>query len=348
VLLCSDGLTDLVNSGEVRAGVERYAPDFDAAARALIEAANEAGGKDNITVVIVAGPAYREAAIRGRDTTATSRKTARTTVSLSFSWVWLLVGLSLGAAGGFFGPAVWNEPWNRFADAAPRTFVVGPAGISAMLSQAHSGDTVVIPQGRYRERIELRQGVILRAQVAGTVTLTSPDGGPALIARKIDAGGVEGVWIQGDLEAPLSTGIEITDSSPFVSNVKVTGAGTGIEVRGASAPAITSSQITNNLGAGILVSPSASPRIESNLIAANGNGTRLPNKQGDARPGVEVMEKAHPLLKDNGIVDNGAEPIWIHGRSYQPADFEENFFGGLPAKKAIRLIADSEDGGPGR
>jgi hypothetical protein len=61
-----------------------------------------------------------------------------------------------------------------------------------------------------------------------------------------------------------------------------------------------------------------------------------------------VLDKAHPLLKNNGIVDNGAEPIWIHGRAYQPADFEENFFGSLPAKKAIRLIADIEDPGAGK
>ena len=67
-----------------------------------------------------------------------------------------------------------------------------------------------------------------------------------------------------------------------------------------------------------------------------------------AKPGVEVQEKAHPLLKNNGIIDNGAEPIWIHGRAYQPADFEENFFGGLPAKKAIRLIADIEGARVGR
>ena len=114
-------------------------------------------------------------------------------------------------------------------------------------------------------------------------------------------------------------------------------------MRGASAPTIKSSQITNNLGAGILVSPPATPRIESNLIAANGNG-----KPGPAKPGVEVLDQAHPLLKDNGIVDNGAEPIRIHGRAYQPAVYEENFFGGLPAKKAIRLIADVEDSKAGR
>jgi parallel beta-helix repeat protein len=332
LLLCSDGLTDLVSSAEVRAGVERYAPDFDAAVHALIDAANEAGGKDNITIVIVGGPAYGETPIHViRDKTTTTHQT------VSMSWVFLLAGLLLGGAGGFLGPMIWN----RFANAAsPRTWTVGPAGIAAAMGQAHAGDTVVIPKGPYREHIELRQGVTLRAMVPGTVTITSPDGGPALTARKIDAGGVEGVWIQGDLKAPLSVGIEIVDSSPLVSNVKVTGAGIGIEVRGASAPAITSSEITNNLGAGILVSPSSAPRIEDNLIAANGNGT-----PGDGKPGVEVREKAHPLLKNNGIIDNGAEPIRIHGRTYQPADFEENFFGGLPARKAIALVADSEEGG---
>jgi serine/threonine protein phosphatase PrpC len=329
LLLCSDGLTDLVGSAEVRAGVERYAPDFDTAARALIDAANEAGGKDNITVVIVAGPAYGESSVRAREKAIKARTPG------SRAWVFLLGGLVLGAAGGYFAPRLSKG----FATAGPRTFTVGPAGIMAMLNQAHSGDIVVIPQGGYRERVELRQGVTLRAQVPGTVTLTSPDGGPAVVANKIDAGGIEGVWIQGG----ASIGIDISDSSPSISNVKVTDANIGIEVRGAAAPAITASRITNNLGVGILVQAQASPRIESNLIAANGIG-----KPGAGRPGVEVLDKGHPLLKNNGIVDNGAEPIWIHGRAYQPADFEENYFGGLPAKKAIRLIADIEDPGVGK
>jgi serine/threonine protein phosphatase PrpC len=333
LLLCSDGLTDLVSSAEIRAGIERYAPDFDAAIRALIDAANEAGGKDNITIVIVAGPAYGETAFRVLD------KPTVTRTAVSHEWRFLAAGLVVGIIGGLLVPTVWNN----FAKAGPRTLTVGSAGITATLDQARSGDTVEIPQGRYRERIELRQGVTLRAQVPGAVTITSPDGGPALVAKKIASGGVEGVWIQGDLEAPLSAGIEITDSSPFVSNVKVTGATTGIDVRGSSTPAITSSQITNNLGAGILIAPPASPRIESNLIAANGNG-----KPGPAKPGVEVLGHAHPVLKDNGIVDNGAEPIWIHGKAYPSADFEENFFGGMPAKKAIKLISDAEDGGVGK
>src|SRR6202451_3827227 len=73
LLLCSDGLSDLISSSEIRAGVERYAPDFEAATKALIDAANEAGGKDNITIVIVAGPAYGEPHFFIRGNTLTVR-----------------------------------------------------------------------------------------------------------------------------------------------------------------------------------------------------------------------------------------------------------------------------------
>ena len=150
------------------------------------------------------------------------------------------------------------------------------------------GDTVLIPQGRYKERVELREGVTLRSQLPGTVTLISPDGGPAVIARRIEAGTIEGVWIQGDLDAPLAIGIQIVDASPTISNVKITGANTGIEVRGASAPLIASSQIANNLGAGLVIAQGAKPRVENNLIAANGNGKPGPAKawRGGARCGA--------------------------------------------------------------
>lgn len=329
LLLCTDGLSDLLTSAEIRAGVERYSSDLDTAARALIDAANEAGGKDNITVVMVAGPAFGESAVRP----ASEKKAQTRRRQHSRRWLFLGCGLLLGTAVGLLVPYVWNG----YTSAGPRTLIVGPTGIAATLNQAHSGDTVIIPQGTYRERIDLRQGVMLKAQTPGTVTVISPDGGPAVVAAKIDSGGVNGVWIQGDSAAPLSVGIRISDASPSVSDVKVTGAATGIDVRGASAPAITSNQITGNSGAGILVEPTASPRIESNLIAANGNGD-----PDDPKPGVEVLDNAHPLLRDNGIVDNGAEPIRIHGRAYQAADYEQNFFGGLPIRKAIKLVSNPE------
>lgn len=52
LLLCSDGLTDLVTSAQIVSILEQDIP-LEEKTKQLINAANEAGGKDNITVVLV-------------------------------------------------------------------------------------------------------------------------------------------------------------------------------------------------------------------------------------------------------------------------------------------------------
>ena len=59
MLLCSDGLSDHLTSRRIREIAERYAGNSTQTARHLVNAANQAGGRDNITVVFVAGPAFR-------------------------------------------------------------------------------------------------------------------------------------------------------------------------------------------------------------------------------------------------------------------------------------------------
>lgn len=51
-LICSDGLTDMVPPRELEALLVGRVGDLDAAARTLVDAANEGGGEDNITVVL--------------------------------------------------------------------------------------------------------------------------------------------------------------------------------------------------------------------------------------------------------------------------------------------------------
>jgi len=58
VLLCSDGLSDMVTSVEIQRIVRKDADDPAAVVAALIDAANAAGGRDNITVVYVQGPDF--------------------------------------------------------------------------------------------------------------------------------------------------------------------------------------------------------------------------------------------------------------------------------------------------
>jgi serine/threonine protein phosphatase PrpC len=51
-MLCSDGLTTMVADESIREIVERDRSNLDQAARALVDAANEGGGEDNITIVL--------------------------------------------------------------------------------------------------------------------------------------------------------------------------------------------------------------------------------------------------------------------------------------------------------
>jgi len=55
ILLCSDGLTDLVWNDEILEMV-RLKPSMKEATRALVDLANERGGHDNITVILISVP----------------------------------------------------------------------------------------------------------------------------------------------------------------------------------------------------------------------------------------------------------------------------------------------------
>jgi serine/threonine protein phosphatase PrpC len=100
LLLCSDGLTDQLTVAQVRDIVERYDGDARSTAVSLVEAANDAGGKDNITVLFVAGPEFcrRSGATRPRLSTTRLRRPARAlTGRMAFLSYGLLLGMLLWA-----------------------------------------------------------------------------------------------------------------------------------------------------------------------------------------------------------------------------------------------------------
>src|SRR5216684_8455033 len=57
-VLCTDGLSDMLTSVEINAIVQQYCGDPAAVADELVAAANQMGGLDNISVVLVAGPEF--------------------------------------------------------------------------------------------------------------------------------------------------------------------------------------------------------------------------------------------------------------------------------------------------
>jgi len=94
LLLCSDGLTGHLTAAQVREIIGRYQGDAQEVAGALVEAANAAGGRDNITALFVAGPRFRasDGATRPRfSTTGVRSRVHRWTGRIAF----LVYGLVL-------------------------------------------------------------------------------------------------------------------------------------------------------------------------------------------------------------------------------------------------------------
>lgn len=74
VLLCTDGLTDMLTAAEINAIVQHFSGDPEAIVHELVNAANAAGGTDNISVIFAAGPEF---GIRTNDTITRIRPVKR-------------------------------------------------------------------------------------------------------------------------------------------------------------------------------------------------------------------------------------------------------------------------------
>ena len=103
-LLCSDGLSDVLTSAEIGDIVEEYNGDPAEVAHRLVEAANDHGGTDNVSVVFVVGPDFvgtrSPAFLDARARHATTRaRVGRGRLPLSLiRLIWLLIGIMIGMA----------------------------------------------------------------------------------------------------------------------------------------------------------------------------------------------------------------------------------------------------------
>jgi PPM family protein phosphatase len=268
LLLCSDGLSDMVPSAEIRRAVERNAGNPDGAVRDLIEAANRVGGKDNITVVVVQGEQFAAGA------PAVPNSGSR----LGSIAAAVLATLAVVAAVLYFSRGLWAP---KPVIIRPRTLMAGNgapfASIALALAEARAGDTVEAVAGEYNEPIQLKSGVTVASQVPREAILrASPpaggNSGPAVEAQAVKDARFSGFRIIGDVHAPLATGILIVDSSVRVDQVEIQGAGVGIEIRGASHVSLVGNAVHDCLAQALLMSGPMEPWILHNSFQHNPGG----------------------------------------------------------------------------
>ncbi len=310
LLLCSDGLTDQVTSGEILAAAQRNAGDPWRIARELIRLANDAGGKDNVSVVYVEGPAVGQPSLPADPPVRAGKHRTAMLVAA------LLAGLVLGAIGmalawTYLAPG--TAPERRVLTVSPG--VVEGAGeytfptIADALAAARPGDTVEVQPGTYREQVEMKDGVRLAALSPGEAILEpaadASRPAAAVVIRNVRTGALSGFRISLPQESGVSIGVLVADSDVDINGIEVSGAASaGLVISGGSKPNIRGSHIHHNGGAGIIVQDAAAPSLTSNVITNNGN------KPGAPRAALEIAAGANPVFTANAFADNHRNVAW--------------------------------------
>jgi PPM family protein phosphatase len=312
LLLCSDGLTDLVPSRQILTAVEANAGRPEAAARALIDAANEAGGKDNITVVIVEGSRFAPGVRRRMSSPRTSLplEPVRTHFLLSRP-AFLIYGAIAAAALVFWLKPHWVDSASglRFggwgAVREPRVWRVNN-DISATVANAQPGDTVMVAPGVYDEHIRMMEGIRLISEKPGGAVIRS--NAIAISVDEVKSGRIEGFRIEPDDNMYLQVGIQLSDSAVEIVDNEISGTVTaGIELKSAAGTVVRANRVTARSRAAILVDGDGEgPRITGNLLFAEGH------------PAVVITGKSHPDLTGNTIQAGEARCSYWKGETARP------------------------------
>jgi serine/threonine protein phosphatase PrpC len=290
LLLCSDGLSDLVDSQSMLNAATVWAGNPQAVVRELIAAANAAGGKDNVTVVFAEGEnfeAVRHVSFLKRaepvaPLSLSSRSTTRRRFGLGAAIVVVLFLSGLMAYRTTVISPTADEGPAEGASSGPLPQTVGPGeSIAAALSRAQPGSEVVVEPGEYRERVTLSNGVRLVSRVPRGATIrlpsTASDTEPAVVATGPAGGALIGFTIAGDARTPLGVGILVEGTGVTLTDIEVSGAAlVAISFARASVATLSGSDIHDNPGAALALEAGATPRITHNVFSRNGTSQHTP------------------------------------------------------------------------
>ncbi len=325
ILLCTDGLTDMISTGAIEHIVHRHAGSPQEVAAALVAAANDAGGKDNVTVVYAEAPDFSRAIRRAAPNVKAPRAQAperaeaapvtprRPNALVRFGrWIvrsrttWFACGALLGVLGAVL--LAWRVGDTRFF--GPRTLVVGARAIDGFprigqaLHVAAPGDVVRVEPGVYHEAVVVGEGVSLVARVPGSVTLVRPESATAvpvgIIAIGNMGGRISGIRIESTPQLPFEVGVRIAGHDRTLDLVDVTGPmRSGIELMSGAAATIQGSQLSVQ-GSALTLGNGAQATVTGTAFLRNGPPAGAP---------VSIGTGAQATLKRNVFAGYGTEIV---------------------------------------
>ncbi len=336
LLLCSDGLSDMLSSAVILQTVREQAGAPDRVVQSLIDAANNAGGKDNITVVYAEGTGFAaastapDATLEHRGAIVAVRAPRVTSLAIT-----LLGGLLVGLLGGL-ALSEWLPFDTYLTSRRTRTLSVGRASpkppgeggaaaagqyptIASAIAASRPGDLIQLEPGEYAERVFLKDGVDLAARESGTATVVAPSGdlGWATITVHGRLGSrISGLRLLGRPQAPLAVALHLSGDEVIVDDVTIAGdVLVAVEVATAGSIAVRSSQFSEVQGVAIRIGPGAKPSIRHNVFIRTASaGTEA---------AIDVADTASPQLMANLFVGYPNAVRWAAGG---PNLHRDNFF----------------------
>jgi PPM family protein phosphatase len=284
LLLCTDGLTDLVDSASINQIVRRSAGRPDEVVKALVDAANEAGGNDNVTVVYVEGNAFPRTRVEepesGAEITrrlgATDQRgtTRRRAVRMGNIVLIAVVIVLTFVRSDTVVPRTASSASPPAAVDAGRIVVHAGQSIAEALHRAQAGTTIVVEPGEYRETLTLKSHVRLLSSVphGAIVRLpgTASERAAAIVATGVTDAALDGFRIVGDAATPLGTGVLTVDSELSMSVIEISGAAAvAIDVGRGSRVRVVAGDIRDNPGSALVVRSGATAAIAHSLFARN-------------------------------------------------------------------------------
>ncbi|HVQ41433.1 MAG TPA: protein phosphatase 2C domain-containing protein [Vicinamibacterales bacterium] len=299
LLLCSDGLTDLVPSATVKQVVASHAGRPEKVAEALVKAANDAGGKDNITVVYAEGPRFTA-------TAPPQLHERRRRPLLLHSSIWLLGLIVALALAWRWADYPMPEAIRRaLGSSAPNLIIVSPTeSISAAIARATPGAMILVEPGEYRERLTLAGDVRVVSMVPRGAILRLPssatDEDAAVTAVDVKYAELAGFRIVGDAASPLGIGVMTRSSNVRLLDLEITGAArTAVDIGPGDNVMLVGSDIHDNAGIGLAVRAQATARITHNSFSNNSASEQ-------AAGAMLIEPQARPIFQGN--VFRGVNP----------------------------------------
>lgn len=316
LLLCSDGLTDVVRQEDILDLIKKNKKDPEKVVQSLVDRANQ-NSKDNVSVVYAQGPRFsssrkastsqkqpktQDAQATGkgpkpapaRDTAVPPGTNVKPAGRPSFFRTGLLAGL-LATAGGL-------GYWLSGRTPEPDAIRVGPADVATITEAillAKPGSEVLIAPGTYRERLVLRDQVNLTAAGGAPVEIQAPAGlvGPLIQATNARVR-LSGLRIDA---TRARQALVIRDGDLTIDNADlVGGTESAIEFNGHARALLQSSRVRTQ-GAGLIIRDTAEVRVDRTLFT--------PVTRKTAQPALIIESARLPELTGNWFIDF-PEPIW--------------------------------------